>query len=60
MNLALILKALELAGTATPAFIHLFETVKESFGEQDRAKLEAAYAASVARADAAHEAAQGL
>lgn len=60
MNIAMILKALELAGAATPAFQALFEQVKGVLGEDDRATLEVAYEKAMDEAAAQHERAQNL
>lgn len=60
MPILAIIEALKLAGTATPAFIELFNLVKSTFNEEDRSKLEDAYQDAMRASDAQHEAAQGI
>ncbi len=54
-----ILQALALAGSETPAFIALFNIVKESLGSDDLAALEARMAEMDKIADDQHSRAQG-
>lgn len=60
MTLAAILNAISLVGSNTPAFLALFEQIKDTFGEDDRATLEAAYAEAMAVAEEQHRRAQSL
>ena len=55
LTLAGVMRALEMAGAATPAFTALFDQVKGTFGAADRATLESAYAAARRKSDAAHQ-----
>lgn len=52
---AAVMGAIQLAGSAAPAFKALFDTVKSTFSETDQAKLQDAYEKARARSDAAHE-----
>lgn len=60
MNVATILQILQLAGTETPAFIALFNEVKNALSTSDQAALDQALVDSNAVADAQHQAAQSL
>ena len=60
MDLQKIISATLLAGAHLPAFKALYDTVVNTFGEKDQAKLKAAYADAIAKSDAAHRDAQGL
>lgn len=60
MNLATLLAILQLAGTEMPAFIALFNEVKNALSTDDQAALDQALAESDAAADAQHQAAQTL
>jgi hypothetical protein len=60
MPLAAVLNAINLVGSGLPAFKALFETVLESFNEDDQTTLKTAYAEMQAKSDAAHAAAQKL
>jgi hypothetical protein len=60
MDLQKIISATLLAGANLPAFKALFDTVVDTFGEQDQVKLKDAYAKAIAGSDAAHRDAQGL
>lgn len=50
-----VLNAIKLAGSATPAFAALFESVITTFGPSDQATLQSALAEARAKSDAAHE-----
>lgn len=54
LSVAGVLRALELAGTALPAFKALFDQVLGTFSEQDQDRLKQAYEAARQRSDAAH------
>lgn len=58
MNLETVLRAMKLAGAATPAFTALFEAALSLFSESDQAQLKDAYAAARDRSDDAHDALQ--
>lgn len=57
-DFATILKIVEGAGDAVPAFKALFDQVVATFSEDDQDKLKAAYAEARAKSDAAHVGAQ--
>lgn len=53
-----VVAAIQLAGSATPAFAALVDAVKTAFSEPQQDALKAELAAANARADAAHGNAQ--
>lgn len=53
MDFGKVLKAIELAGSALPAFQALFQQVLPLFNESDQDKLKDAYARARAASDAA-------
>lgn len=55
MNIEAVLRAVQLAGAAAPAFKALFEEVLPLFSSADQDRLKSAYQAAQERSDAAHE-----
>lgn len=60
MEIVAILKTIELAGSALPAFKALFDQVVDTFDEDDQVKLKQSYADAMAASDRQHERAQNL
>lgn len=59
MDLATILKAIEIVGALTPAAIRLYEGFMALVGEADRAELAALYVAARDQSDELHDQVQG-
>lgn len=55
MNFATILKIVQTATDASPAFIALFNQVKTVFSPAEQAQLQGAYEAAQKRSDDAHD-----
>lgn len=60
MNLDTILAAIKLAGSELPAFKALFESIVETFSEQDQETLQKAYAEQMAVSDDLHRQIQDM
>lgn len=54
LKFADVLAAIDLAGSATPAFITLFESVKDAFTPQEQGDLKLAMQRAAARSDDLH------
>ena len=55
MDLATIIKAIEIVGALTPAAMRLYEGFMALVGEADRAELEALYVAARDQSDRLHD-----
>lgn len=58
LKLVDIIRTLTAVGSATPAFVDLFNQVKATFTPQEQEVLQHAYEEAKAKSDAAHEALQ--
>jgi Sec-independent protein translocase protein TatA len=58
VTVSTVLSAINLAGSALPAFKYLFDQVKQTFNEDDQEKLQTAYDAAKKASDEAHDALQ--